>query len=124
MSDALTEPLLDDAQLAVLRDALGDEDLHAMLWELPGAASEAIDRIRAAVEAGDDQEARRAAHVLKGVASSFGAARLAAVACELEHPTSSIASISQGVQVLDDLIVETSAALALVGGSPSGEAGT
>jgi HPt (histidine-containing phosphotransfer) domain-containing protein len=115
MPTALTEPLLDEAQLAILRDALGDEDLHAMLAELPGAAGDAIDRIRAAALSGDIQEARRAAHVLKGVASSFGAARLAAVASELEHPTSSIGSISQAIAVLDNLIVETSAALALVG---------
>ena len=117
MFTALTEPLLDDVQLSDLRDALGDEDLQAMLSELPDAAREAIDRIRSAVEAGDADDARRAAHVLKGVASSFGAGRLAALACELEHPTSLIASIAEAVPVLDDLLVETSAALALIGGA-------
>jgi HPt (histidine-containing phosphotransfer) domain-containing protein len=120
MFTALSEPLLDKDQLAVLRDALGDEDLQAMLSELPDAAREAIDRIRNAVASGDAGEARRAAHVLKGVATSFGAARLGALACELEHPTSSIALMAQAVATLDDLVVETAAALALT----VGETGT
>jgi histidine phosphotransfer protein HptB len=115
MFTALSEPLLDEGQLAVLRDALGDEDLQAMLSELPDAAKEAIDKIRSAVTSDDAAAARRAAHVLKGVASSFGAARLGALASELEHPTSSIASIAQGVVILDDLVVETAAALASAG---------
>lgn len=124
MHERLTGPLLDEAHVAMLREAVGDEDLCAMLAELPDAARQALDAIRAAVVSDDLAVARHAAHTLKGVASSFGAARLAAVACELEHPTSSIASISQDVAVLDELIVETSAALALIGGSAAAEATT
>jgi HPt (histidine-containing phosphotransfer) domain-containing protein len=124
MHEKLTGPLLDEAHVAMLREAVGDEDLCAMFAELPDATRQALDVIRAAVASEDLAAARHAAHTLKGVASSFGAARLAAVACELEHPSSSIASISQGVAVLDDLIVETSAALALVGDSASTEAAT
>lgn len=116
MFTALSEPLLDEGQLAVLRDALGDEDLQAMLSELPDAAREAIGRIRNAVASGDAGEARRAAHVLKGVASSFGAARLGALASELEHPTTSIALIAQAVATLDGLVVETAAAMAWAAG--------
>jgi histidine phosphotransfer protein HptB len=123
MHERLIGPVLDEAHIAMLREAVGDEDLRAMFAELPDAARQALDAIRAAVASDGLEAARHAAHTLKGVAGSFGAARLAAVACELEDPSSSIASISQGIPVLDDLIVQTSAALALVATSPSGEAG-
>jgi HPt (histidine-containing phosphotransfer) domain-containing protein len=117
-------PLLDEAHIAMLREAVGDEDLRAMFAELPDATRQALDAVRAAVASDDAAGARHAAHTLKGVASSFGAARLAALACELEHPTSSITAISQGIAVLDDLIEETSAALDVVGSTLANEAGT
>jgi histidine phosphotransfer protein HptB len=120
MHQGLTGPLLDEAQIALLCGALGEDDLRAMLSELPRAARQALDEIRTAVASDNIQQARCAAHALKGLASSFGAARLAAIACEFEHATSSIASISQAIPVLDDLIGETSAALAFAGFASAG----
>ncbi|HEY0330894.1 MAG TPA: Hpt domain-containing protein [Rhodopseudomonas sp.] len=108
----LSEPLIDHTQIALLRRALGDEDLRDMLAELPEVARQGLDKIRAAVAASDLDEARRNGHALKGVASSFGAARIAAEARKIEAAGSSIAAISQGVALLERLIDETAVALA------------
>jgi histidine phosphotransfer protein HptB len=115
-------PLFDEAQIAALRDALGEEDLRAMLSELPSAAGQALHKIRTALVSSDLEAARRAAHALKGVASNFGAARLAAIARELELEATSIASISQHILVLADTIDKTLAALPDVERPPSARA--
>jgi HPt (histidine-containing phosphotransfer) domain-containing protein len=110
MPSALTGPLFDAGQIALLRGALGDDELLAMLAELPAAVGRATDRIREAVEAADLNGARRAAHVLKGVASSFGAAGIAELALrfETEH---SLASIADGLPVLGELIGQTASVI-------------
>jgi HPt (histidine-containing phosphotransfer) domain-containing protein len=111
MFDQLKEmPLLDDAQLDSLREALGEDDLHAMLSDLPQAALQTIDLIRGAVHSNDLDEVRRSAHVLKGVASSFGAARLAAMARELELETPTIDGVANCVPDLIETVERTATA--------------
>jgi HPt (histidine-containing phosphotransfer) domain-containing protein len=102
--------LLDDAQLELLREALDEDELRAMLSELPEAARQAIDAIETSVAANDLDQARRSAHVLKGVASSFGAARLAAIAREIELELPSIASVATCVPWLIETVEQTAAA--------------
>ena len=112
MSETLiVEPLLDLSHIALLRDALGEEDLGVMLAEFSSAAGHALCGIQTAVACNDLEEVRRRAHAFKGVAGSFGAARLAAFAAELELEAPSIASIMQRLPDLADAIEETLAAL-------------
>jgi HPt (histidine-containing phosphotransfer) domain-containing protein len=118
----IVQPLFDLCQISLLREALGEDDLRAMLSELPGAARQAFYEIQIALD-GDDLEAvRRRAHSFKGVAGSFGAARLAAIALEFEIQSTSIASIVQRMPSLAEAIDETLAALAGVETGASAEA--
>jgi histidine phosphotransfer protein HptB len=120
MQRSLTDqPLFDMAQIALLRDALGEEDLRTMLSELPNVAGQACHNIRTALGSNDLGEVRRLAHDLKGVASSFGAARLAAIAREFELEASSIASMMPRMPALADAIDDTVAALPGIERAPS-----
>jgi HPt (histidine-containing phosphotransfer) domain-containing protein len=111
MFDQLKQtPLLDEAQLDLLREALDEDELRAMLSELPDAALQAIGLIERAVQSNDLDEARRSAHILKGVASSFGAARLAAMACEIELDTPTIDRMANCVPELIEAVQRTVAA--------------
>jgi HPt (histidine-containing phosphotransfer) domain-containing protein len=103
-------PLLDDGQLELLREALDEEELRALLSELPQAAMQAIDSIAVAVQSNDIDEARRSAHVLKGVASSFGAARLAAMAREVELEMLSIDCVAKCLPDLIEAVERTAVA--------------
>ena len=114
MTDLLSapRPLFDEDQMATLRDALGDEELRAMLARLPAAIAQAHQKIEEAVAAGNLEAARRAAHGLEGVATNFGAARIAATAREMELETASIEAMQQRLPVLLDAMTMTFAALA------------
>jgi HPt (histidine-containing phosphotransfer) domain-containing protein len=79
-------PLLDTTRLDELRAAVGDS-YDMMIDMFPESAREELDALRAALDAGDAPTARRAAHTLKGVAASFGATRLQAIAHMLEDTT-------------------------------------
>jgi histidine phosphotransfer protein HptB len=105
------EPLFDAEQLDLLRDALGGEELAAMLSELPAAAAGSLDAITQAVAACDLEEARRMAHVLKGFSSSLGAARLAALAREIELDLETVDAIAGRMPVLVATIDATVAEL-------------
>ncbi len=119
----IDQPLFDLSQIALLRDALGEEDLRAMLSEFSGAARQAICGISAAISSNDLDEVRRRAHAFKGVASSFGAARLAAIAVEFELEATSIISIAQRMPALANAIDDTLAALADINRAPPTGAG-
>lgn len=109
------EPLLDLGQIALLKAALGDADLQDMLSDFSTAAREAFVVIDTALASDDLIEARRAAHAFKGVAGSFGAARLAAIAVDMELRADSIAYIRQRMNALSDAIEETGAVLCEAG---------
>jgi Hpt domain. len=113
------QPLFDLSQIALLRDALGQEDLRAMLSELPSAAGQAFHQIGTALASNDLEEVRHLAHALKGVASSFGAARLAEIAREFELEASSIGWVTQRMPDFADAIDATLAALPDVDRAPS-----
>jgi HPt (histidine-containing phosphotransfer) domain-containing protein len=110
--DLANEPLLDPVQIEMLREAMGPEDLGSMLAELPLHALQTRGAIEAALASEDLDQARREAHVLKGFASSFGAARLAAIAREMELDSPSITALRQCMPALIDIIEKTTAALA------------
>lgn len=110
-ADADLEPLFDTEQLDLLRDALGTEELAAMLVQLPISASESLGVIRTAVDAGDLDGAKKAAHVLKGFSSSFGAVRLSAIACEIELELTTISAIAERLPTLVGAVDATVAAI-------------
>jgi HPt (histidine-containing phosphotransfer) domain-containing protein len=104
---AAQEPLIDGDQLALLRDALGDADLFQMLRGLPAAVEQGLGGIDQAMAAGDLDALRRSAHRLKGTAGSFGAARLAAIARELELGVMSLDAAASAMLVLRDIVAQT-----------------
>lgn len=116
-------PLLDEAQIEALRDALGADELRGMYGDLPASARASRDQIEKAVCEQDMDAARKAAHVLKGVASSFGAMRLAEVArvIELDLPTPTDAGSFLGV--LTGTVDDTISALSRMIGCTASEAG-
>jgi HPt (histidine-containing phosphotransfer) domain-containing protein len=79
-------PLLDTDRLDELRAAVGDS-YDMMIDMFPESAREELGALRAALDAGDAATARRAAHTLKGIAASFGATRVQAIAHMLEDTT-------------------------------------
>jgi histidine phosphotransfer protein HptB len=105
------EPLFENGQLDLLRDALGGDELSAMLLQLPEAAAQSLDAIGAALASGDIEATRKAAHVLKGFASSLGAARLASVAREIELDHDSLSSVAECLPSLAATIEATVAEL-------------
>lgn len=116
-------PLLDEAQIEALRDALGMDELRGMYGDLPASARASRDLIERAVGEQDMDAARKAAHVLKGVASSFGAMRLAEVArvIELDLPTAAAAGPFLGV--LKGTVDDTVSALSRMLGGAAIESG-
>lgn len=119
LPELIDQPLFDLSQIDLLRDALGEEDLCAMLSEFANAARQALCGLGAALACNDLEEVRRRAHALKGVAGSFGAARIAAIAVEFELDATSIASIERRMPDLADAIDDTLAALPGVERVPS-----
>lgn len=79
-------PLLDTDRLDELHAAVGDS-YDMMIDMFPESAREELGALRAALDAGDAATARRAAHTLKGIAASFGATRVQAIAHMLEDTT-------------------------------------
>ncbi|NPV23753.1 Hpt domain-containing protein [Bradyrhizobium aeschynomenes] len=112
MTTAADVPLIDHDQLELLQAALDPGELRAMLVQLPSAAHQALSAINAALAAGDLPQARKAAHVLKGSASSLGAARLAEVARTIELELMTAGEIEACLPDLADIIVATSDELA------------
>ena len=119
LADYADEELFDEAQIGMLRDAVGPEDLLAMLSELPPAAANSLAAIADALTASDIVQARRSAHILKGCAGTFGAARLAAIACEIELELTAIEAMRQRMPALIEALDRTTAALRRVAGVTS-----
>jgi HPt (histidine-containing phosphotransfer) domain-containing protein len=82
-----------------------------MLSEFPSAAAKLLAAIEVALASDNVDLARRAAHILKGCAGTFGAARVVEVAREIELECLSIESMRQRVPVLVDALNQTAAAL-------------
>jgi HPt (histidine-containing phosphotransfer) domain-containing protein len=108
------ERLFDEEQIAMLREAIGPDDLLIMLLDLPPAAEKAVAAITSALASDDIAQARRAAHILKGCAGTFGAAGLASLACEIELELPSIEAMLQRMPALIETLALTTASLAQV----------
>lgn len=111
-------PLFDDLQIALLREALDEDDLVALMAELPLATGAAIEAIKAAASSGNLAHVQRAAHVLKGSAGSFGAARLAGLAREIELELQTIDEVTESLTRLVAVAEQTWACLPEIAGRP------
>jgi HPt (histidine-containing phosphotransfer) domain-containing protein len=112
---------LDEYQIAALRTALGNEGLSATLAGLPQAISLSVGKIGTALDVGDLKAARWAAHALKGAASNFGAARLAALSGACDTDDISLEEIAARMPGLAEAADQTIAALPTLGLRPSPE---
>jgi signal transduction histidine kinase/CheY-like chemotaxis protein/HPt (histidine-containing phosphotransfer) domain-containing protein len=101
--------VFDPATLAELRKDLEESELRAFLAMIPAEGTKCLNQIKAAVAAGDLDAARRAAHRLKGMASNFGASRLAAIAGRIELEAPAIEIVSFHVKPLEIALNETQA---------------
>lgn len=110
----MTEPIFDQATLADLRENVGDEPLQVLLSLLPNEGETCLNEIKSALGRGDLETARQFAHRLKGVASNIGAARLAALARELEQEAETLEAAEQRVTGLDTALEQTREALSKV----------
>ena len=66
-----------------------------------------VEVLEKAIGVADLDQARKAAHILKGVASSFGAPRLSSVARALELRVSTIAEAGEYLPVLGEVLEQT-----------------
>ena len=77
-------PLFDERGLGALRAAIGEEKLQNFMADLSSESNKLLREIQDALAGGDLDTARKAAHELKGMAGSCCAARVAAIANEIE----------------------------------------
>ncbi len=76
--------IIDQATFDELKQMSGAEFINELIDTFLDDAPKLVSQIRAALEAQDADSFRRAAHSLKSNAATFGAARLAELAKELE----------------------------------------
>jgi len=76
---------LDPAALDTLREIGGDEFLGELVDSFLAEAPSLLGEIRDAMESGNAENARRAAHTLKSNAATFGANALSELCRELEE---------------------------------------
>lgn len=77
--------LLDAGALEALREMVGDEFVGELIGTFLADAPQLLVALRAAVEQGDVEEARRAAHTLKSNGATFGALDFTEICRELEE---------------------------------------
>lgn len=88
------------------------DDLRAILALVAIEAAQCLDRIQTACADGTPTAARAAAHALSGMASNFGAARVASLAASIEASSTAGATIDPGMlRALEAAVCETDVAL-------------
>jgi HPt (histidine-containing phosphotransfer) domain-containing protein len=109
----MPEGTIDHAVFSELRESLGAdfivELVDTFLEEAPGL----IAQLRPALDAGDVEKFRRAAHSLKTNAATFGAMPLHALAKELEFMAreNRLGEVGDRIQRLEDLFAHAAAEL-------------
>jgi HPt (histidine-containing phosphotransfer) domain-containing protein len=88
-------PLIDSAQLADLRAALGDDESDLILGLMAGDIAYRVKAIVAAIAGDEGDKARAEAHSLRGAADGIGARRLARSCRAIEFgPANGLAGLS------------------------------
>jgi len=80
----MSDDVIDLAVFSELRSTAGAEFVADLVGTFCDDATTILAQLREAAAAGDAAKYRRAAHTLKSNANTFGAARLAAIAREIE----------------------------------------
>jgi two-component system, sensor histidine kinase and response regulator len=105
--DEAIDALIDSARMRTFREDYPDI-VEQLLQLFVDSTPELLEELRAAVDGGDADERRRAAHKLKGSCQNIGATFMATLCLELERDeVDPVATLAQ----LDDAFLSTQAAL-------------
>ena len=105
-------PVLDEAALTALADALSEDILAPMLNTFSENMAKYQEELGIAVAAGDLKQAKRIAHALKGLCAQFGAVRASVLGKFVEMDAGNVAAVSPLLPVLNDIVAATETALA------------
>ncbi|MEQ1649281.1 MAG: Hpt domain-containing protein [Hyphomicrobiaceae bacterium] len=105
-------PLIDQAAMDEWCRDLEPEDIQDVLRKIPTETHQSMGLIYRAIEASDLGMARRAAHRLKGMAATLGAARLAHEAKALELDCQNLNEFSTRLGMLERTLADSLVALA------------
>ncbi len=100
-------PVVDEAALNALGEAMGVAPLRQALDAMPEEAGRLLAEIRRAVQNDDLDGARRSAHSLKGMASNLAAPRLAGIARKIEQDAGTLDAVESCLPDLESTIVQT-----------------
>lgn len=104
-------PLIDFVIMGQWRNDLEAADIQEILGRVPKETQQSMGKLHQAISRSDIGMVRRAAHRLKGMAASLGAARLAHEARCIEMADCSIADFAAPVDALERTLRATLAAL-------------
>ena len=104
-------PLLDTDRLEALLQAVGADALGALANRFGPSVDADLDRIRRGSSTGDRPLVAEAAHSLKGLAVTFGASRLQAVARALQMGADGSADLTSLVAEMEDAAASTKGAV-------------
>jgi HPt (histidine-containing phosphotransfer) domain-containing protein len=82
---ATTAPLIDHSAIEPIMRMTGIPVMRRIVDAFWSATGEMIGSLRAAIESGDTENIRKAAHSLKGAASNVGAGRVASIVGSIER---------------------------------------
>ena len=99
--------LLDNSMLSVLEDALDKATLQPMLTTFRQNMDKYIAELDDLVDDGELQKSKRTAHALKGLSAQFGAARVSAMAKDIEESMTNLEEIKGVLPLLRRSIEET-----------------
>lgn len=109
----MSEASIDHAVFNELKESLGADFINELVDTFLSEAPTLIAQLRPALEAGDVEEFRRAAHSLKTNAATFGAIRLNALSKELEFMAreNRLGEVGEQIQILEDLFANVATEL-------------
>lgn len=104
-------PLLDPTALETLRGALGEDVVTDLVETFLAETPALVHRLTESAAVGDGEAVAASAHSIRGSASNFGAARLVAVAGELERAGAAGTAVEGYLEAFTRAFHDTAAAL-------------
>ena len=93
--------VFDPAWIDALRSGLSPELVRNLLSSCLGSMEQYLAELRRCAVAGTLEDARRAAHDLKGICAQFGALQASAVARRIETETAGVAALREALPALE-----------------------